>query len=61
MLHVYEGNDRGRRAYEKAGFHMEGTLRRARFSRGRHHDVHVMGLLRDEWEALPRPKAWDLP
>ena len=60
-LHVYAGNDRGIRAYEKAGFSMEGTLRQAHFSRGRHHDVHVMSLLRGEWEALPRTKAWDLP
>lgn len=22
---------------------------------------HMMSLLRPEWEALPRPKTWDLP
>jgi RimJ/RimL family protein N-acetyltransferase len=53
-LLVYEGNARGRRAYEKAGFTMEGTLRRAHFAHGRHEDVHVMSLLRDEWQAQPR-------
>lgn len=52
-LFVYAGNDRGRRAYEKAGFRLEGTLRRAHFARGEYHDVHVMALLRDEWLALP--------
>jgi RimJ/RimL family protein N-acetyltransferase len=58
-LFVYEGNDRARRAYEKAGFVHEGTLRRAHFSRGSHHDVHVMGLLRDEWAALRHRRSWE--
>ncbi len=52
-LLVYEGNPRGRRAYEKAGFTMEGTLRRAHYAHGRLEDAHVMSLLRDEWQALP--------
>jgi RimJ/RimL family protein N-acetyltransferase len=50
-LEYFAGNDRGRRAYEKAGFVHEGTRRRARFAGGRYVDVHVMGMLRDEWEA----------
>lgn len=58
-LFVYEGNDRGRRAYQKAGFRHEGTMRRAHFSRGEHHDVHVMGLLREEWQALPHRRSWE--
>jgi RimJ/RimL family protein N-acetyltransferase len=52
-LEVYDGNERGRRAYDKAGFVHEGTLRRAHYADGDHHDVHVMSLLRDEWLALP--------
>ncbi|MEU1267719.1 hypothetical protein [Streptomyces sp. NPDC005799] len=28
--------------------------------RGRRHDVAVLSLLRPEWEALERPRAWDL-
>ena len=48
-LRVYEGNARGRRSYEKAGFRLEATLRHAHFTRGRHEDVHVMSILRDEW------------
>jgi RimJ/RimL family protein N-acetyltransferase len=59
-LMVYEGNARGRRAYEKAGFTMEGTLRRAHYARGRHEDVHVMSLLRDEWNRLPRVSGLEL-
>jgi RimJ/RimL family protein N-acetyltransferase len=58
-LHVYADNERGRRAYEKAGFTLEATLRRAHFARGEHHDVHVMGLLRDEWLARPGRRAWE--
>jgi RimJ/RimL family protein N-acetyltransferase len=54
---VYADNARGQRAYEKAGFTMEGTLRRAHFARGRHEDVHVMSLLRDEWDAMPQPRG----
>ena len=59
-LDVYEGNDRARRAYEKAGFVNEGTKRHAHYARGKHLNVHVMGLLRDDWAAQPRPKSWEL-
>jgi RimJ/RimL family protein N-acetyltransferase len=60
-LDVYAGNQRAQRSYEKAGFRLEGTLRNAHFADGRHTDVLRMALLRDEWEALPRPRSWDLP
>lgn len=53
-LLVYDGNDRARRAYEKAGFILEGTMRHAHFARGHFHDVHVMGLLHEEWTRLPQ-------
>jgi RimJ/RimL family protein N-acetyltransferase len=59
-LDVYDVNARGRRSYEKAGFSVEGTLRHAHFTRGRFEDVLRMSLLRDEWLALTRPRAWDL-
>jgi diamine N-acetyltransferase len=58
-LQVYAGNDAGRRAYEKAGFSHEGTLRRAHFARGEHVDVHVMSLLSEEWAALPHRRSWE--
>lgn len=48
-LFYYDGNDRGRRSYEKAGFTHEGTMRRAHYARGEHHDMHLMGMLRDDW------------
>jgi RimJ/RimL family protein N-acetyltransferase len=58
-LSVYAGNDRARRAYEKAGFTHEGTMRHAHFARGTHHDVHVMGIIREEWLALAHQRSWE--
>lgn len=59
-LEVYVDNSRAIRSYEKAGFRHEGTLRRAHFSEGRHFDVLVMALLREEWLALERPTSWQI-
>ncbi len=51
-LYVHEHNPRAIRCYEKAGFRHEGTLREAYFLEGRYYDTLVMGILRQEWEAL---------
>jgi len=59
-LDVFTDNARAMRSYEKAGFVLEGTQRRAFYRRGAYRDAHRMSLLRAEWEALPRPKSWDL-
>jgi RimJ/RimL family protein N-acetyltransferase len=59
QLDVYAGNERAVRAYEKAGFRMEGTLRRAHFKHGEALDVHRMAILREEWQALSRRRNWD--
>ena len=58
-LQVYAGNDRGRRVYEKAGFVLEGTLRSAHYHHGARVDVHVMGLLREEWAASSHRRSWE--
>ena len=58
--HCYVYNQRGRRSYEKAGFQVEGTLRRAHYQDGVYHDVWILGLVRSDWEALPRGKSWEL-
>ncbi len=50
-LRVYEENQRGIRAYEKAGFTVEGRMREAKFMDGRYQDVILMGILRSEWKA----------
>ena len=48
-LRVYETNPRARKAYEKAGFVYEGTLRQAEYKHGRYIDVHVMSILKTDW------------
>jgi RimJ/RimL family protein N-acetyltransferase len=47
-LHVHATNPRARHVYQRVGFRLEGTMRRAHFMEGRHVDVHVMGLLAEE-------------
>jgi RimJ/RimL family protein N-acetyltransferase len=48
-LRVYDTNPRARKAYEKAGFVYEGTLRQAEYKHGRYIDVHVMSILKSDW------------
>ncbi|MGQ9459282.1 MAG: GNAT family N-acetyltransferase [Anaerolineae bacterium] len=57
-LDVYDFNPRAIRCYEKAGFRREGTKREALFRDGRYHDVHLMAVLRHEFDAQERaPEA----
>jgi RimJ/RimL family protein N-acetyltransferase len=49
-LKVYTTNPRARRAYEKAGYTLEGTLRQADFREGQYVDDLIMSVLRDEWK-----------
>lgn len=48
-LDVYSHNTRAIRAYEKAGFVREGTLRESYFRNGVYHDTIVMSVLESEW------------
>jgi RimJ/RimL family protein N-acetyltransferase len=48
-LEVFDFNPRAMRCYEKAGFRHEGIRRRALFRDGRYHDVHLMGILQEEF------------
>jgi len=57
-LHVKSFNERAIKLYQALGFVHEGTLRRILWHRGQRHDMHIMAILREEWEALSRPKAW---
>ncbi|WP_339134386.1 GNAT family protein [Streptomyces sp. f51] len=45
----------------RAGFVREGVRRSACLHRGRRYDIAVLALLRDEWQALARPRSWDAP
>ncbi|WP_449620487.1 GNAT family N-acetyltransferase [Robertmurraya sp. Marseille-Q9965] len=49
-LDVIEYNEKGIRAYEKAGFRQEGRLREAVQRDGKTFDRIIMGILRSEWE-----------
>ncbi len=51
-LRVFSSNARARRSYEKVGFVPEGTLRSAFFRNGNYTDVHIMSVLRSEWDAI---------
>ena len=51
-LHVFEFNERAQACYKKCGFQVEGRLRENYYAQGRYWDVVVMGILRDEFEAL---------
>ncbi|MBO0811305.1 MAG: GNAT family N-acetyltransferase [Microlunatus sp.] len=50
-LQVIESNLGAIRAYEKAGFVLEGRQREQAWVRGRYEDILIMGLLRSEWAA----------
>ena len=60
FLHVFDRNARAIHVYEQVGFKHEGTKREAYFHQGRYHDMHVMGMLRPEWEAQEWPRTWEL-
>ncbi len=49
MLTVSELNIGGVKAYQKAGFIIEGRLRQSCFRDGAHHDKIIMSILRDEY------------
>lgn len=49
QLHVSKENERGVKAYTRAGFKIEGTLRQAMYHHNRYVDFYVMGILRDEY------------
>ncbi len=51
FLRVFDSNQRAMRAYEKAGFVLEGRMRQAEFRGGQYHDVLLLSVLRDEWRS----------
>ena len=55
-LRVYSTNPRAIRAYEKAGFVLEGTLREAVYKHGKYANVHIMSVLRSEWKSIKENK-----
>lgn len=49
-LEVYSHNIRGIKAYEKAGFKKEGTLRQSLYWNHRYSDEILMGMLREDYD-----------
>lgn len=49
-LRVFTTNPRAVRAYEKAGFTMEGRFRQGMYQDGKYVDVLLMSILRPEWQ-----------
>jgi len=49
-LEVYADNTRAVRCYEKAGFIREGTCRHAAMVNGKYADVHIMAVIKEDWE-----------
>lgn len=49
QLHVSKDNIKGVKAYEKAGYVIEGTLREAMYHNNKYVDFYVMGILRKEY------------
>jgi RimJ/RimL family protein N-acetyltransferase len=54
-LTVLADNQRAVRCYEKCRFVREGLLRQESFVDRKYRDVYLMALLRDDYEAAPRP------
>lgn len=51
-LEVLSYNQAAMRSYQRVGFKLEGTLRAFSYRDGVYYDMHIMGILRSEWEAL---------
>lgn len=51
-LRVYQTNPRAIRAYEKVGYVHEGCMRQSVYKHGKYIDVHLMSVLRSEWDEI---------
>lgn len=52
FLHVHADNPRAIRTYEKVGYVHEGCMRQAVYKNGKYIDVHIMSVLRSEWDEI---------
>ena len=52
QLEVFSHNPRGVKAYEKAGFTIEGILRQAIYINNQYSDEIIMGVLREEYDNM---------
>ena len=49
-LTYFAFNEKGKNCYTKLGFKEEGILREELFRAGKFHDIHIMGMFRDEFK-----------
>ena len=56
---IFEGNHASRRAFEKNGFQLEGTIRLAVKKQGIYRNEWMLGLLRSEWAAGVGRWCWE--
>ena len=56
QLHVFTGNQRAIKVYQKVGFEIEGTLRQAMFHKSKYCDFYVMGILAKDWKKINKRK-----
>ena len=52
QLEVFSHNPRGIKAYEKAGFTIEGALRQSLYINNKYSDEIIMGILREEYDKM---------
>lgn len=50
-IHCATGNAKSAAIARRLGFKLEGTLRDGDFAAGKFHDLHVFGMLKEEWHA----------
>ena len=53
LVGVHSTNPASVALHEKLGFVREGTLRRMAYTGGQFHDLHLYGMLKEEWEQSP--------
>jgi RimJ/RimL family protein N-acetyltransferase len=56
-LSTFDFNIRAQKCYRKVGFVEEGKKRQDKYQDGKYHDVVIMGILRDEWDAAQMKKT----
>lgn len=54
-LEVFSFNPRAKRAYEKAGFRLEGIKRDSQKTANGYADTLIMSILEEEWKAIKKP------
>ncbi len=59
-LVTLKSNEPAHRAFRRAGFVEEGAVRGHYLRNGERRDSVLMSILRPEWEALNRPRGWEL-